>query len=864
MVRPQPAVLDRCALIITTARCARLPHPRAVRPPVVLLHALRADDQPANHRRSAQVRVGDGICARLRWVASSLRCRSFTAACYVVSFGCSILINITRVLYLEGKQLWQQRQWAWRVDGCCLAFSSRPPRLPPVYAFKDEFKRKLKGDVFVEATKQRKCHRRLWNACRRCKATLSPPVSPATTAASPRASGQLSVANPMMAATRARAPSTEKKLPRTGSAADDDTLAPRATLKSTLNRTTFAPSTASGAASDATGIASNRSSVDMEKHHSARRLIRQLSAANNVFGADATGKDKATSTTRPLVRLASNGRIRLRNGDGVVESKLPAVTPAFTPAKPAASAAPVPRHRIARGNNRLAMTVIPAHIPATGTAGAGKLPSAASPAPKSLLRRFRLQERTRADMMSAAREARDKEYFRSLQAYTPRVLSFRAGLADSAARSKAGIKDFFVSQSWIAPVVFVLNLSYASLVTTAFGMFSCMSFRIAGVRYLATDLSTSCDDAAHTIGEAVAVIVIAAFVFGIPLLFRRILTKNAHKLREEQVFSRYGFAYDGYILDPDKRLYATESWNQARKAGVVMISALLTGDAYYQTTAALLLLIVSLVLHAAFQPYEKQRFNRLEALSLWTITTTQLICLFYLRWESVVSPCLGETDAYILDASGLTCGQAKSMKNRSDLAVTLVLAAMNFGVLGFMIFTLVRAAYTSFSQRAKANQLNKLERRVLIVARHVHSTVQDKMTPKRPAGAVIDSLPFSPADLRERSRRSGAVSRVMIPAYAVRKDSQHDLHASPATEPTTSQPSTPAGASARPTIHVPGPFTPVPDSLSPTGIVAITPLRLDGVIPSPAAFGLPVQESRSDPQPVQTAIAVTPKAPMHS
>lgn len=427
------------------------------------------------------------------------------------------------------------------------------------------------------------------------------------------------------------------------------------------------------------------------------------------------------------------------------------------------------------------------------------------------LRRFRLLERSRDDMMRAAREARDAAYLRSLAAYAPTRWTFTHGLSDSVKRSRDGIRDFFVSQAWIAPVVFVLNLSFASMVTTAWGVFNCLSYTINGVRYMATDLSVRCDDSTHKIGEAVGVLVIIAFVAGIPLLFRQILIKNAHKLKETQVYMRYGFAYDGYKLDPEKGLFAWESVVMTRKAVVVMIGALLTSDAYYQTFASLVLLIICLVLHSSYQPYASDRFNRLEALLLWSIICTVLVSLFYLRYESIIAPCLGASDSLVIDKSGLTCGEANVQKQRSDLAVTIILVILNFGVIAYMVWNLLRSAYLAFKARAKENKLNAVERRVFVAAKQVRKSVHARMRREKKAAPVFQ-LPMSPTDARLRS--TSRMRHVMIPAYAVKSESASNLHQLASQQHSQTHPHQPFQPRQHQQQHFPLSHTPQPATSS--------------------------------------------------
>lgn len=206
---------------------------------------------------------------------------------------------------------------------------------------------------------------------------------------------------------------------------------------------------------------------------------------------------------------------------------------------------------------------------------------------------------------------------------------------------------------------------------------------------------------------------------------------------------------------------------QVRKAAIVMIGSLLSKDAYYQTFAGLLLMVVCIALQAACQPYMDDRFNRMETILLWSAICTQLVCLFYLRWESIVAPCLGASPNFIIDASGLTCGQAATMKERSDIVVTVALAAINFSVIGFMVGFIVHTARQSLKQRAHAGQLSKLEARVLNSA----ANIKVKLTRTNAAKTIATDDKAHELTLRAvDKRRMTRVADFMIPAYAVKRD----------------------------------------------------------------------------------------------
>jgi hypothetical protein len=98
----------------------------------------------------------------------------------------------------------------------------------------------------------------------------------------------------------------------------------------------------------------------------------------------------------------------------------------------------------------------------------------------------------------------------------------------------------------IAPVIFVLNLGYSSIVSSAFTIFACTPEPIAGVRYLVADLTIACNTPSYVAAQIAAGAVIFAFGLGFPLLFSYVLWRKRATLAHPETFSRLGFLYDGY------------------------------------------------------------------------------------------------------------------------------------------------------------------------------------------------------------------------------------------------------------------------------------------------------------------------------
>ena len=155
----------------------------------------------------------------------------------------------------------------------------------------------------------------------------------------------------------------------------------------------------------------------------------------------------------------------------------------------------------------------------------------------------------------------------------------------------------------IAPVIFVLNLGYSSIVSSAFTIFACTPEPIAGVRYLVADLTIACNTPSYLAAQIAAGAVIFAFGLGFPLLFSCVLWRKRASLAHPQTFSRLGFLYDGYRME--NGLFMFESLAMLRKSGVVLLGSVVT-DAYFQVSGAVVLMTLSLLLLAALQPYKKK------------------------------------------------------------------------------------------------------------------------------------------------------------------------------------------------------------------------------------------------------------------
>ncbi len=76
---------------------------------------------------------------------------------------------------------------------------------------------------------------------------------------------------------------------------------------------------------------------------------------------------------------------------------------------------------------------------------------------------------------------------------------------------------------------------------------------------------------------------------------------------------------------------------------------------------------------------------RAEALALVAVVVTQVVCIFYLRADAIVAPCLGQLGSFVPPGQANTCAQLKAFKQSSDVGITFLLCSISFGV----IFVLV-------------------------------------------------------------------------------------------------------------------------------------------------------------------------------
>ena len=136
---------------------------------------------------------------------------------------------------------------------------------------------------------------------------------------------------------------------------------------------------------------------------------------------------------------------------------------------------------------------------------------------------------------------------------------------------------------------------------------------------------------AHYYGITIGVIYCILFVCGVPIAGMYIIYINRAKMQHRTMRSAFGFLFEGYR---DGALY----WEFAvllRKVAILAVS-LFWQDAFLQSIAALFVLMISIVMHLWFLPYEQSFLNNAELaslISLFTLSGVSLL-LWYVQPRS--------------------------------------------------------------------------------------------------------------------------------------------------------------------------------------------------------------------------------------
>jgi len=118
-----------------------------------------------------------------------------------------------------------------------------------------------------------------------------------------------------------------------------------------------------------------------------------------------------------------------------------------------------------------------------------------------------------------------------------------------------------------------------NITTSCFNLLNCLPYKIGGVQYLASDLSVSCDAAAHKALSVFAMLLIVGLGLGLPVAFALYIHRQRERLDDAVLRRRFSDLYTPY--KPEFCFW--ESLVFVRTATVVAIGSLVTGDSYMQS-----------------------------------------------------------------------------------------------------------------------------------------------------------------------------------------------------------------------------------------------------------------------------------------
>lgn len=159
------------------------------------------------------------------------------------------------------------------------------------------------------------------------------------------------------------------------------------------------------------------------------------------------------------------------------------------------------------------------------------------------------------------------------------------------------------------------TLGYIALASRAMEVFDCRTVGDDQIWEPSPDLK--CYDSNPPLGSAepghTDIIAYGAvgtllYVFGLPMIFRRILLNNVDNLDNPTIRKRYGSLYAMYT----KRAVAFESWVMLRKIGIVGAKLFLTAYPFEQAAIGTVVFSLSFLHHLWVRPHSNRILNRLE------------------------------------------------------------------------------------------------------------------------------------------------------------------------------------------------------------------------------------------------------------
>lgn len=225
------------------------------------------------------------------------------------------------------------------------------------------------------------------------------------------------------------------------------------------------------------------------------------------------------------------------------------------------------------------------------------------------------------------------------------------------------------------------------------------------------------------------------YFLGVPLSIFLLLYCNRRRLEKRRFQTRFGFLYDGYVVDRGAVL-AWESVVMLRKMLIVVV-AVSTKDPYIQVLLAIVIMVFATVLHLRYRPYNSTLLNNLETAALLAVLFTQILSLLYLHEELIASQKAlagGVFDEYTGDATPL------------EIFITVLLVLINAGVilllLGAMVYLFFvgrRWQRETFKERIAAKKRRRANRVTELAARLALEKSAYAASSRRPSMMMDDA-----------------------------------------------------------------------------------------------------------------------------
>jgi hypothetical protein len=191
----------------------------------------------------------------------------------------------------------------------------------------------------------------------------------------------------------------------------------------------------------------------------------------------------------------------------------------------------------------------------------------------------------------------------------------------------------FFADRFVVSLIVVLFLAHFSLTRGSLSMFSCkrLSDDLEG-SFLVADLNVRCDVASSRVWMyGVGIPAFIVFALGIPAGALAVLLLNQADLQSAHVREQYGFLYAMF----KRRTFAWEVVVAVRKVALALVAVLVAPvGPIPQTLSGVIVVVVSMMLHSQYQPYNLEVLNQVEQASLLTAFLTLIGGLFIWSLET--------------------------------------------------------------------------------------------------------------------------------------------------------------------------------------------------------------------------------------